>query len=298
MDSEIIIAILFNQKLQRWHPIIFKLWPLPGPPSADTPLRYKSVSHNTAGFATRTDALTDIRDNLLPIMIETNDGVGLATVADIPWDGERMPAIMALLAEAENGITMRDAGDLGHLADAREIANRVIGDRSSPIDENDHCSFIGRQPHLATLPTHHCFDDALDYIESRVKAEPALLRSTALILVHGIAIAPNGPHQGEPYAHAWVEESGECIDSGIIKGQTGISDGQRVWYRVERDEYYASHQVQQTTRYTVREAWAANFTAGHYGPWEPQYAALCGSGRIFGSVEAHITGSFQGRTSF
>lgn len=128
-------------------------------------------------------------------------------------------------------------------------------------------------------PTHHCFDDSLDYIESRVAKAPWLARQATLILVHGILIAPNGPHQGEPYAHAWVEEEDVCIEAGII-------DGERFWYRVQRDEYYATRLVQETTRYTLKQAWIENRIAETYGPWKPEYKKLCGTRSIYGIVGA------------
>jgi hypothetical protein len=124
------------------------------------------------------------------------------------------------------------------------------------------------------LPTHRCFDDALDYISERLRRHPGLVET--LILVHGIARAPNGTL----YAHAWTEEDGVCWEGGLLNGE-------RIWFSVSRDEYYAARQIQETTQYTCREALAENLRSGHYGPWKPIYRMLCGHGnRIMGSIPA------------
>jgi hypothetical protein len=126
------------------------------------------------------------------------------------------------------------------------------------------------------MPTHHCFDDALDFITARVRADRSAVDK--LTLVHGIATATSGPHLGEPYAHAWVEEADLCWDAGIWRGQ-------HLSYAVEHDEYYASLQVQTTTRYTVFEAYIQNKLWATFGPWRDEYRNLCGkSGTIFGKV--------------
>ncbi|HJS76762.1 MAG TPA: hypothetical protein VJ778_05090 [Burkholderiales bacterium] len=129
------------------------------------------------------------------------------------------------------------------------------------------------------LPTHHCFDDAIDYLVERVKRHPKLARRRTLILVHGIAHSD----AGEAYAHGWVEEGGKCWDAALL-------DGARVWYSVTRDEYYAARQITETSRYTIREALAENLRTHSYGPWEPRYRGLCGKGdRTFGSIAADAT---------
>jgi hypothetical protein len=127
------------------------------------------------------------------------------------------------------------------------------------------------------LPTFHCFDDALELIAERMKEDWTVIDT--LILVHGIAVGENG----EPYAHAWVEERGLCWDSGIIEGQ-------RMYYAITKAEFYAVKQIVQTTKYTVTEAAKQNLDTRSYGPWEPIYQALCNRGaRIVGRYTAHIT---------
>lgn len=119
------------------------------------------------------------------------------------------------------------------------------------------------------LPTQHCFDDALDFIAERVKAEPTHAWRTDLILVHGICLIPNGPRLGERFAHAWVEENDLCWDAGIVNGE-------QVYYSMFHEAFYLILKVQETTRYTIKEAWIENKKANNYGPWLPEYLELCG----------------------
>ncbi len=130
------------------------------------------------------------------------------------------------------------------------------------------------------LPTFTCFDDATEYIERRVSALPALVQS--LVLVHGLAVGD----AGEVYAHAWVEEGAACWDAGIVEGQ-------RIWYAVRREEFYAARRVRETTRYSCLEVLLLNREHGHCGPWEARYRAACGRGdrRVVGSIEADAAGA-------
>ena len=130
-------------------------------------------------------------------------------------------------------------------------------------------------------PTFTCFDDALELINERVLEDPATIET--LTLVHGIATGD----RGDLYAHAWVEDSEHCWDSGQVEGQ-------RVYYAVARAEFYAARQIVGSTRYTVREACLANLQSGHYGPWRPEYRMLCGrSNRLMSSIPA----TYQPRTN-
>lgn len=123
-------------------------------------------------------------------------------------------------------------------------------------------------------PTHSCFDDAIAYLEGRVKGKPELARSDRIVLVHGIGRFPDGPaarRAGERFAHAWVEADGLCWDAGIL-------DGARVVWSATIAEYYANLRIETTTRYDCLAVWAENRRTGHYGPWEPAYQALCRAG--------------------
>lgn len=125
-------------------------------------------------------------------------------------------------------------------------------------------------------PTGTCFDDAMDFLELRLRVDPGLANGAGLLLVHGIATFTNGMNEddrvGEPFAHAWVEE-------GPSVWQAGILDGQRVVYAVDRNEFYAEMKIVDATRYTIREVWEQNVRSEHYGPWEPRYEALTRDGK-------------------
>ncbi len=114
-------------------------------------------------------------------------------------------------------------------------------------------------------PTGHCFDDALDLIAALLQlAETPEVLADRLVLVHGICLAPDG----KPCAHAWVEDGDRCLFSGMLGGEQHV-------FAARHEAYYADLRVQEVTRYSVREAWAANRRHGTYGPWVPRYQALC-----------------------
>ena len=92
-----LITILYNEKLNRWHPILFREAPLPGPPSPDKPIRHKSCGHHTVGFEERADAEAECRK------MAEHDELHDAKIIDelIAWDGEEIPA-MAICFDATN----------------------------------------------------------------------------------------------------------------------------------------------------------------------------------------------------
>jgi hypothetical protein len=57
--------------------------------------------------------------------------------------------------------------------------------------------------------------------------------------------------------------------------QGGIYESERIFYAQDRAEFFKRMRVQESTRYTVREAVAENYRTNHYGPWVEKYAALC-----------------------
>jgi hypothetical protein len=134
-------------------------------------------------------------------------------------------------------------------------------------------------------PTHHCFDDALDFIGERVKVDPGLVLT--LQLVHAIVLTPREqllpapadvvlPPADEPFAHAWVEETINGVPVVWVSGLTAPRDGARVFVAIPWVTFYATMRVQQATVYTCREACEENRRSGTYGPWRPEYRALCG----------------------
>ncbi len=112
------------------------------------------------------------------------------------------------------------------------------------------------------LPTHTCFDDAFEYIEHRVTREPSAVHT--LILVHAIALHDNG----EPFAHAWVEEGGWCWAAGMLEGE-------KIFYAAQRDEFIGGLRARQMTRYTMREVSRMNRRYGNFGPWDRRYRRHC-----------------------
>lgn len=99
-----ILAILHNVKLNRWHPILFLENPLPGPPSADKPVRHKSKFHHTNGFDTRDAAVKSATEELAPAVEKEWGKPKFALSADMPWDGEDVPASVAFFVEVD-GVT-------------------------------------------------------------------------------------------------------------------------------------------------------------------------------------------------
>ena len=89
-------AMLWNAKLNRWHPILFLERPLPGGPGPEVPVRHKSLGHHTVGFETRQAALDWIDAVCQPgHPVRERYGPARKCVAgDIPWDGEGTPALV------------------------------------------------------------------------------------------------------------------------------------------------------------------------------------------------------------
>ena len=76
-------GILHNTATDRWHPISFRMAPMPGPDGYKAG-RYKSVGHHTEGFATQEDAVAWVKGQ--PRMDLYDD------VWD--WDGLEIPAMV------------------------------------------------------------------------------------------------------------------------------------------------------------------------------------------------------------
>lgn len=145
------------------------------------------------------------------------------------------------------------------------------------------------------VPTHTCFDDALDYFGLVLDPARADIWAPYFRVVHGICSA-GGPG-GSPYAHAWVEQR-ECrrwfqADAGenpmpdVIVWQAGRRDGADIYWGMDAEAFRLDFGVQRATVYTLRLAVEMNRITGHYGPWRRDYRDLCrqsGDGRIVGRV--------------
>lgn len=114
-------------------------------------------------------------------------------------------------------------------------------------------------------PTGTCFDDALDLMEHFILEDCSKIET--LILVHAICLQPDGPEEGTPFAHAWLEE-------GDVMWQAGILGGDKIQYSCSKAEMVAALRVQDLTRYTAHQVRDENQRSGTYGPWLPQYQAL------------------------
>jgi hypothetical protein len=115
------------------------------------------------------------------------------------------------------------------------------------------------------LPTHSCFDDALEYISKRVKADPA--GSRGLRLVHCLAEVRAEP--GRIISHAFVLEGDNWIDQGMLGGVV------RVIMARTREEIEQTLRLIDITYYSLQELAIENLRTGTFGPWKPEYLARC-----------------------
>ena len=139
---------------------------------------------------------------------------------------------------------------------------------------NNRVAPIRRASYIGTVfPTHRCFDDSIEFCERRARTEHPNVET--LRLVHAIILVPvdqpatGDLHPGDRAVHAWVEDGDLVWDAGLLP------DGRRIEFAVAKAEYYAHYRVQETTVYTMRELLEHNRASGHYGPWRPEYQALC-----------------------
>jgi len=97
-----VVAMIFNAKLKRWHPVIYYESPLPGPESDSKPVRHKSKGHHTTGFEKREDAVAEaekIAKQIVEQGMWTECKLSLKPEYDLPWDGEDIPADVAFFVQ-------------------------------------------------------------------------------------------------------------------------------------------------------------------------------------------------------
>jgi hypothetical protein len=111
-------------------------------------------------------------------------------------------------------------------------------------------------------PTHTCFDDALDFFGHL--SDP--IERAAHLVVHGICVLPDGSR----IAHAWIERTDQDF---VIEG--ALLGPERVYRAMPRATFDARWKIERCTRYTFDQALALNAAHDHFGPWDPEYAALC-----------------------
>jgi hypothetical protein len=134
------------------------------------------------------------------------------------------------------------------------------------------------------LPTHTCFDDALDFF---VDMDDMLVRPLTDVheqfrVVHGIC---RGHACGTMYAHAWVEDANNARDPLVWQAGTRRTDGERVWFAMHAENFHELYAVQRCTRYSLALAAELSRVHGTHGPWRAEYVALCGDGgRVVGMM--------------
>lgn len=131
-------------------------------------------------------------------------------------------------------------------------------------------------------PTHHCFDDAADFIALlAVGVLGQRTRPGDYSIVHAICEV-----RAVRFAHAWVEQ----LDSQPpVIWQAGIvEDGRRVYYALHALPYAAIT----VKRYTLLQAMQLANQSGDSGPWDPEIAALCeqGTSALVGAVDIEPIG--------
>lgn len=114
------------------------------------------------------------------------------------------------------------------------------------------------------MPTHTCFDDALDLLCEFWRERPDIRDD--LRLVHAICRLPGG----DLFSHAWLEDiaTEQVMFVSLLEADRGV-------FAADRNEWYADIHVQACTLYTLRDALWHNARSGHFGPWEYRYRRLC-----------------------
>jgi hypothetical protein len=124
------------------------------------------------------------------------------------------------------------------------------------------------KPGLTIHPTHSCFDDAMEFIELRLKEDPTLAHDKRLQVVHARCEVLTGPSAGQVIVHAWAEENGAIFDAGLIEGT-------RFVYELSPAEFAVNLRIIDATRYTLKDVHRENVRYGTFGPWKDEYIALC-----------------------
>lgn len=140
------------------------------------------------------------------------------------------------------------------------------------------------------LPTHSCFDDAVEFFYS---ANVAIEDVHRFKIVHGIC---RGHAQGTPYAHAWVEQNGSVVWQAGVQRETG----EGIYFALPLLDFYRMYAVQETTPYSVGVVEGLLICGMSSGPWKPEYVALCNDtteGRVLGSMSGVEPVAFLRRKS-
>ncbi len=91
-----IIGLVRNTKANRWHPIYFQRYPMPGGTEQTNLTRYRSGGHHTAGFTSREEAVRVARTGIAPRLRNICAGpVRFSLDTDFLWNGEDIPTVVA-----------------------------------------------------------------------------------------------------------------------------------------------------------------------------------------------------------
>jgi len=99
-----VVANLHNTQTDRFHPILFCESPLPGLLPAEKPVRHRSKSHHTQGFATRDEALAECDRMVEQLAGESGGPVRLCLQKDFAWDGADVPAMVVFFVERDGNL--------------------------------------------------------------------------------------------------------------------------------------------------------------------------------------------------
>jgi len=119
---------------------------------------------------------------------------------------------------------------------------------------------------MEVLPTHTCFDDALEFLEDLARREEPF---THFRVVHALLKNPDS----EVYAHAWLLNT---ANNTVVFA--GIYDNEKIYIEADADEYYSKIDILDMTQYDSVEICEMNHLYGTYGPWKTQYLEYCRQG--------------------
>lgn len=130
----------------------------------------------------------------------------------------------------------------------------------------------------ALYPTHHCFDDMLQYIDKQLTggADPY-----SLLLVHGLCLMPSGTL----YAHAWAAHPFANKHGGIIV-QCFVFRGDECFIQFDREVFERRFRPKEVTIYTMHDAAKHYRRTRNAGPWNDAYLPYCGNDRRCEEVHA------------
>lgn len=94
-----IVKNMLNKKTNRFHPIVFRWAPLPGPQKDGIPIRYKSQGHHTEGFDTREESIKECELMVGRVNRMNLGKAQLSVEEDLEWNGEGIPAMIIFVHE-------------------------------------------------------------------------------------------------------------------------------------------------------------------------------------------------------